>query len=86
MAYFEELEVGQAAAATHLIEARDIGPHAGARAEGHGAETDFRNEQAGIAESSVTHGGVLQRMQAGDAGALQALDEPGTPNEPNDHP
>ena len=38
-----------------LIDARDGFPHALAGGEGHGPETDFRNEEAGLAKGVVFH-------------------------------
>ena len=39
-----------------LVHATDGFPHAGRAAEGHRAQTKFRNVQAGAAQQSVTHG------------------------------
>jgi hypothetical protein len=39
-----------------LLDAGDRLPHAFASGEGHGAETEFGDEQAGVAESVVLHG------------------------------
>jgi hypothetical protein len=41
-----------------LLQRADGAPHAALAAEGHGAEAEFRNEQAGAAEFSVAHGGI----------------------------
>ena len=38
-----------------LLQLADLAPHAGAAAEGHGAEAKFGNEKAGAAERAMAH-------------------------------
>jgi hypothetical protein len=39
-----------------LLQLADLGPQAGAAAEGHGAQAELRHEQAGAAQGFVAHG------------------------------
>ncbi len=62
-----------------LLQRADLAPHLAAAAERHGAEAEFRHEEAGAAQSIVAQGGILPDEDGGRKATSRPDDEKRAP-------